>query len=77
MSKDKISVDLAKVEAGSKWPQQTTVSDIQSFLGLVGYYKRSVEGFSKIASPFTNLTRKNVKLVKGEAIFENPSTDLL
>ena len=61
MSKDKISVDLAKVEAGSKWPQQTTVSDIQSFLGLVGYYKRSVEGFSKIASPFTNLTRKNVK----------------
>ena len=60
-SKDGISVDPSKVEAVSKWPQPTTVFEIQSFLGLAGYYRRFVEGFSKIASPLTNLTRRNVK----------------
>ena len=60
-SKDGISVDPSKVEAVSKWPQPTTVSEIRIFLGLAGYYRRFVEGFSKIASPLTNLTRKNVK----------------
>ena len=61
VSKDGISVDPSKVEAVSKWPQPTTVSEIRSFLGLAGYYRRFVEGFSKIASSLTNLTRKNVK----------------
>ena len=59
--KDGISVDPSKVEAVSKWQQPTTVSEIRSFLGLAGYYRRFVEGFSKIASPLTNLTMKNVK----------------
>jgi hypothetical protein len=36
----------------------TTVTKIQSFLGLVGYYRRFIEGFSKIAKPMTSLLRR-------------------
>jgi hypothetical protein len=35
------------------------VSDIQSFLGLAGYYRRFIEGFSKISKPMTELREKN------------------
>ena len=38
------------------------MTEIQSFLGLVGYYRRFIEGFSKITLPLTNLTQKRVKL---------------
>ena len=67
VSKDGISVDPRKVEAVSKWPRPTTVSEIRSFLGLAGYYRRFVEGFSKIASSLIQLTRKNVKFHWTEA----------
>ena len=56
-----ISVDPAKVEAVSNWSRPTNVSEIRSFLGLASYYRRFVEGFSKLASPLTQLTRKNMK----------------
>ena len=61
VSKDGVSVDPGKVEAVSCWPRPTTISEVRSFLGLAGYYRKFVEGFSKIASPLTNLIRKNVK----------------
>ena len=61
VSKDGVSVDPGKVEAVSCWPRPTTISEVRSFLGLAGYYRKFVDGFSKIASPLTNLTRKNVK----------------
>lgn len=38
-------------------------TEIQSFLGLAGYYRRFIQDFSKIASPLTTLTRKNAKFV--------------
>ncbi|PKU68481.1 putative mitochondrial protein [Dendrobium catenatum] len=41
--------------------EPTTVTEIRSFLGLAGYYKRFVEGFSKIATPLSRLTQKTVK----------------
>jgi hypothetical protein len=44
-----VAVDPEKVEAVSNWQQPTHVSEIRSFLGLAGYYRRSIEGFSKIA----------------------------
>ena len=44
-----------------QWPRPTSPTDIRSFLGLAGYYRRFVEGFSSIASLLTRLTQKNVK----------------
>jgi hypothetical protein len=53
-----ISVDPAKVKEIVVWSIPTTVTEIQSFLGLVGYYRRFIEGFSKIAKPMTSLLEK-------------------
>ena len=59
--KDGIFVDPAKIEAVSKWSEPTNVLEFQSFLGLAGYYKRFVEGFSTLAAPLTTLTKKDRK----------------
>ncbi|GJU41546.1 zinc finger, CCHC-type, retrotransposon gag domain protein [Tanacetum coccineum] len=48
----------SKVEAITKWPRPTTVTEVRSFLGLAGYYRRFVEGFSRLALPLTQLMRK-------------------
>ena len=61
VSQEGISVDPTKVEKASNWSRPTTVIKIRSFLGLTGYYRRLVEGFSKIAMPLTQLTRKTNK----------------
>ena len=59
-------VDPRKVEAVLKWERPTYVTEIQSFLGLAGYYWRFIKGFSTIASPLTKLTRKEVRFVWSE-----------
>jgi hypothetical protein len=46
-----ISVDLAKVKEIMAWSVPTTVIEIQSFLGLAGYYRRFIEGFLRLPSP--------------------------
>nr|KYP31330.1 Retrovirus-related Pol polyprotein from transposon 17.6 [Cajanus cajan] len=48
-----IAVDPAKVESVLQWECPRTVTDIQSFVGLAGYYRRFIEGFSKIVAPLT------------------------
>jgi hypothetical protein len=53
-----ISVDPAKVKEIMAWSIPTTVTEIRSFLGLAGYYRRFIEGFSKIAKPMTSLLEK-------------------
>ena len=58
-----ISVDPSKVEVVVDWARLTNVSENRSFLDLAGYYRRFVEGFSHIAAPLTQLTRKNAKFV--------------
>ena len=60
-------VDPSKTEAVSQWQQPKNVSEVRSFLGLAGYYRRFVEGFSRIALPLTQLTRKNHKFLWTEA----------
>ena len=58
---DGIYVDPHKVEAVANWEQPTTVTEVWSFLELAGYYRRFIEGISKIAGPLHGLTRKGVK----------------
>lgn len=60
VSKEGIAVDPTKVEANLNWPRPSNVTEVRSFLGLAGYYRRFVEGFSKIALPTTILIRKAV-----------------
>ncbi|XP_027903645.1 uncharacterized protein LOC114163541 [Vigna unguiculata] len=54
-----ISVDPSKVEVMLKWERPKSVIEIKSYVGLAGYYKRFIEGFSKIVAPLTQLTRKD------------------
>ncbi|KAH9657944.1 Endonuclease [Citrus sinensis] len=61
ISAEGIYVDPQKIEAVVNWERPTNVTEVRSFLGLAGYYRRFVEGFSKIATPLTRLTRKNAK----------------
>ncbi|WVZ80910.1 hypothetical protein U9M48_028346, partial [Paspalum notatum var. saurae] len=56
-----VAVDPSKVEDVLNWKQPQIVTEIQSFLGLVGYYHRFIKDFSKIAKPMTALTQKNAK----------------
>ncbi|KAB2611825.1 S ribonuclease [Pyrus ussuriensis x Pyrus communis] len=56
-----ILVDPQKVAAVENWEQPRTVTEVRSFLGLAGYYRRFVKDFSVIALPLTRLTRKDVK----------------
>ncbi|GJY04366.1 putative reverse transcriptase domain-containing protein [Tanacetum coccineum] len=61
-----IHVDPAKIEAIKDWASPKTPTEIRQFLGLAGYYRRFIEGFSKIARPMTKLTQKSVKFDWGE-----------
>jgi hypothetical protein len=56
-----ISVDPTKVKEIMEWRVPTTFTEIWSFLGLAGYYRRFIEGFSKIAKPMTSLLEKGSK----------------
>jgi hypothetical protein len=53
-----ISVDPAKVKEIMEWRVPTIVTEIQSFSGLAGYYRRFIEGFSKVAKHMTSLLKK-------------------
>ncbi|GJS71926.1 putative reverse transcriptase domain-containing protein [Tanacetum coccineum] len=61
-----IHVDPAKIESIKDWAHPKSATEIRQFLGLAGYYRRFIEGFSKIAKPMTKLTQKNVKFDWGE-----------
>ena len=51
-------MDPKKIEAITEWPKPTTMTEVRSFLGLAGYYKRFVKDFSRIVAPLTRLTQK-------------------
>ena len=58
-----VVVDLEKVKAMVEWTRPISIFEIQSFLGLTGYYRHFIEGFSKLSRPLTALTRKNAHFV--------------
>ena len=61
VSAEGIRVDAMKIEAVMNWKPPQNVTEVRSFLGLVGYYRRFVQGFLVIASSLTRLLRKGVK----------------
>ncbi|XP_039173579.1 uncharacterized mitochondrial protein AtMg00860-like [Eucalyptus grandis] len=63
ISGEGISMDSTKIEAMINWLRPMRVTEIRSFLGLAGYYRRFVEGFSAIAMPLTRLLKKEEKFI--------------
>ncbi|GJR33217.1 putative reverse transcriptase domain-containing protein [Tanacetum coccineum] len=61
-----IHVDPAKIESIKDSESPNTATKIRQFLGLAGYYRRFIEGFSKIAKSMTKLTQKGVKFDWGD-----------
>jgi hypothetical protein len=65
-----ITVDPAKFEDIMEWPALMNVTEVHSFMGLAGYYRWFVEGFSKITNLITELLKKNKKFVWTEKCAE-------
>nr|GEX05505.1 reverse transcriptase domain-containing protein [Tanacetum cinerariifolium] len=68
-----VHVDPAKIAAIKNWAMPTTPTEVRQFLGLAGYYRRFIEGFSLISKPLTKLTQKNKKFeweTKAEEAFQ-------
>ena len=73
VSEEGIRVDPRKIKVILKWKPSRNGTEVHSFLGLVGYYRRFVKGFSMTAAPMTRLLQKNVKFEwsgKCQASFE-------
>lgn len=59
ISNQGVEVDPAKVEKLRKMPEPHSTKDVRAFLGLASYYRRFIQGFSKIARPLTEMTKKD------------------
>lgn len=66
VSKNGVSVDPEKIRAITEWPIPKSVTEVRSFLGLAGYYRKYVENFSKVARPLFELLKKGIKYHWGE-----------
>ncbi len=68
-----LRMDPKKIEAVTTWPTPKSKVEVQSFLGFANFYRRFIEGYSRIASPLTDLTRKDIPFVwteKAEKAFK-------
>ena len=73
ISEEGISMDTEKIEAIMNWPNPRNVTDVRSFMGLVGYYRRFIEGFSKVAHAITSLQKKGMKFEWTEGVKKSSS----
>jgi hypothetical protein len=53
-----VNIDPSKIEAMLKWPTPTSFTELRAFLGLIGYYRIFVRGYSLLTEPMTNLLRQ-------------------
>ncbi|KAI7411517.1 hypothetical protein KC336_g12012 [Hortaea werneckii] len=58
VSREGLKMDSKKIEAITSWPKPTTVKEVQSFLGFANFYRQFIAGYSQVATPLTNLTKK-------------------
>lgn len=63
ISQGVVVVDLSKVDAILNWERPKNASEVRSFLGLAGYYRRFIMGFSQIVLPMTRIIRKEVPFI--------------
>ena len=63
VSKEGMSVNPSKIQAMKNWPVSKSATEIKSFIGLTGYYRRFIQDFFKIAAPLIKLTTKGEKFV--------------
>lgn len=67
VGRDGLAVMADKIKAITEWPTPKTVTDVRSFLGLAGYYRKFVQGFSQVATPLSELTKEDVEWHWGPA----------
>ena len=53
-------MEAKKIEVVKKWPEPKSIRDIQVFLGFANFYRRFIQGFSKIAAPLTSMLKTTV-----------------
>lgn len=63
ISKERVTMNIIKIRAIVNWDRPTNVTEVMSFLGLVGYFRWFVKGFSSLAASITKITHKNAKFV--------------
>ena len=63
ISANGVEMDQEKIKTVLKWDATETVKDIQSFLGFANFYRRFMEGYSKLTRPLTDLTKKSEKFI--------------
>jgi hypothetical protein len=71
ITKEGIAINPNKVQSVLEWPAPKNVKEVRGFLGMAGYYRRFIEGFSKIAGSMTKLLRKNIPFIWDEKCEES------
>lgn len=56
-----VSMDTSRVETITEWPEPTSFKDLQVFLGFINFYRRFIEGYSRIAQPLTGMLKGSYK----------------
>jgi hypothetical protein len=71
ISKEGIAINPSKVASVLEWEAPKNVKQIRGFLGMAGYYRKFIKGFSKIAGPMMKLLKKNTPFVWSEECEES------